>query len=100
MTATPWARVTLPNDPTNGDLLDASLLFSATGTGYPSDILAENLPNIVWLHTNDQGPTWTPRVVAQMPKTSHINGRSVLLDRIRRRAFRLWLRAAVLRYAK
>lgn len=79
MTATPWPRTTLPNDPTNGNRLDASLLFSATGTGNDSDIVAENLPNIVWLHTNDQGITWTPKVVAHMPKTSHINGRTAKL---------------------
>ena len=79
MTAISWPRVTLPNDPTNGNPLDASLLFSATGAASPSDILAENLPNIVWLHTNDQGASWTPKVVAQMPETSHINGRTAKL---------------------
>jgi hypothetical protein len=79
MTSVPWPRITLPHDPSNGGVLDASLLFSAAGGGNPSDILAEYLPDVVWLHTNDQGVTWTPKVVAQIPKTSHGNSRSVKL---------------------
>jgi hypothetical protein len=77
MTSVPWPRVTLPKDPSNNGVLDASLLFSISGGGNSSDILAEYLPDVVWLHTNDQGVTWTPKVVAQIPKTSHGNSRTV-----------------------
>jgi hypothetical protein len=53
MTSVPWPRVTLPNDPQTGKMLDAGLLFNVTGSGPAVDILAEDLPNIVWLHAND-----------------------------------------------
>jgi hypothetical protein len=83
MTTVPWPRVTLPNDPRTGKALDAGLLFSLTGRGPALDILAEDLPNIVWLHTNDpQGTSWSARVVASMPRVSHDNGRSMKLARI------------------
>jgi len=80
MAAVPWSRVTLPADPANGLPLDASLLFDASSAGRPDSILAEDLPNIIWLKANDpQGNSWTPQVVAQMPPTSHHNGRTVKL---------------------
>jgi FG-GAP-like repeat len=79
MTTVPWPRVTLPSDPSRAGVLDASLLFSAAGSGNPSDILAEYLPDVVWLHTNDQGVTWTPKVVAQVLRTGHGNSRTVYL---------------------
>lgn len=83
MTQTPWPRVTLPNDPETGKALDAGLLFSITGAGQVRDILAEDLPNIVWLHAQDpQGDSWSAKVVAQMPRVSHGNGRSIKLGRI------------------
>src|SRR5262249_49244543 len=83
MTAVPWPRVTLPADPATGQPLDASLLFDASSAGRPDSILAENLPNIIWLKANDLlGSSWTPQVVAQMPPTSHHNGRTVKLARL------------------
>jgi hypothetical protein len=83
MARTPWPRVTLPNAPKTGKPLDAGLLFNVTGAGAPRDILAEDLPNIVWLHTDDpQGNTWTATVVAQMPRVSHGNGRTIRLAHI------------------
>jgi hypothetical protein len=83
MALTPWPRVTLPADPQTGKPLDAGLLFNVTGGGAPRDILAEDLPNIVWLHTDDpQGNTWTAAVVAQMPRVSHGNGRTIRLAHI------------------
>jgi len=83
MAQTPWPRVALPADPLTGKPLDAGLLFNVTGNGAPRDILAEDLPNIVWLHTDDpQGNTWTATVVAQMPRVSHGNGRTIRLAHI------------------
>lgn len=83
LTKTPWPRVTLPSDPETGKLLDAGLLFSVTGRGPARDILAEDLPNIVWLHANDpEGNTWTAKVVAQMPRVGHGNGRTIKLAHI------------------
>jgi hypothetical protein len=83
MTQTPWPRVTLPNDPETGKGVDAGLLFSVTGTGPTRDIIAEDLPNIVWLHANDsEGNSWTAKVVAHMPRVRHGNGRSILLAHI------------------
>ena len=80
MTQTPWPRVTLPNDPETGKALDAGLLFSITGEGPARDILAEDLPNIVWLHAQDpQGASWSAKVVAQMPRVGHGNGRTIKL---------------------
>lgn len=78
MTTTPWPRVTLPNNPQGGRSLDAFLLFDAEGTGIKNDIIAEDLPSVLWLKANDaQGNSWTPTVIAQMPVTSHGNGRTV-----------------------
>jgi hypothetical protein len=83
MTKAPWPRVDLPPSPATGNPLDAGLLFNVTGTGAARDILAEDLPNIVWLHTDDpQGAKWTARVVAQMPAPRHGNGRMIKLARI------------------
>jgi hypothetical protein len=83
MTKTPWPRVTLPADPQSGKLLDAGLLFSVAGQGPPRDILAEALPNVVWLHANDpQGRSWTAKVVAQMTRVSHGNGRTIKLAHV------------------
>ncbi|MCI0491874.1 MAG: VCBS repeat-containing protein [Planctomycetes bacterium] len=78
MTKTPWPRVTLPNDPETGKPLDAGLLFSVTGQGPARDILAEALPNVVWLHANDpQGDTWKAKIVGQMSPVKHGNGRMI-----------------------
>jgi hypothetical protein len=82
MTRTPWPRVTLPNDPASGSPLDAGLLFNVQGTGPAHDILAQALPNIVWLHTADQGKTWSAQVVAQMPPPRHGNGRMMKIAKI------------------
>jgi len=78
LTATPWPRVTLPNNPQSGRPLDAFLLFDAEGTGVKNDIIAEDLPSVTWLKADDaQGNSWTPTVIAQIPVTSHGNGRTV-----------------------
>ncbi|MGA9120906.1 MAG: FG-GAP-like repeat-containing protein [Bacteroidota bacterium] len=83
LTATPWPRVTLPNNPVNGHSLDASLLFDAEGTGVANDIIAEDLPSVVWLKANDaQGNSWTPTVIGQIPVTLEGNGRTVKLAHI------------------
>src|SRR6266404_3653241 len=83
MTATPWPRVMLPHNPRTGKPLDAGLLFSVTGDEPTRDILAEDLPDIVWLHTEDAlGNTWKARIIAQMPRTDHGNGRTTRLVRI------------------
>jgi hypothetical protein len=76
MAKTPWPRVDLPADPTSGNPLDAGLLFNVKGSGPARDILAEALPNVVWLHTDDKnGASWTARIVAQLPPPRHGNGR-------------------------
>ncbi len=78
MASAPWPRVTLPNNPQSGRSVDAFLLFDAEGTGVKNDILAQDLPSVTWLKANDaQGNSWTPTVVAQIPVTSHGNGRTV-----------------------
>jgi hypothetical protein len=82
MTKTPWPRVDLPVDPASGNPLDAGLLFNVTGSGPTRDILAQALPNVVWLHTPDAGKSWRPKVVAQMPPPRHGNGRMMKLARI------------------
>jgi hypothetical protein len=83
MTKTPWPRVTLPNDPNTGQALDAGLLFNVNGQGPARDILAEALPDVVWLHANDpEGNTWTAKIVAQMTRVSHGNGRMIRLAHI------------------
>jgi hypothetical protein len=83
MTKSPWPRVTLPNDPETGKMLDAGLLFNVTGRGLASDILGENLPNIVWLHNSGGHATpGSARVVAQMPRVKHGNGRTMRLAHI------------------
>jgi hypothetical protein len=71
MTKTPWPSVTLPNEPVSGNPLDAGLLFNVKGAGPARDIIAQSLPNIVWLHAGDaKGEKWSTRVVAQMPTDS------------------------------
>jgi hypothetical protein len=80
MTKAPWPRVDLPLSPPTGKPLDAGLLFNVKGSGPARDIIAEDLPNIVWLHTDDpQGAKWTAKVVAQMPAPRHGNGRMIKL---------------------
>ncbi|MDO8544731.1 MAG: VCBS repeat-containing protein [Opitutaceae bacterium] len=83
MSKAPWPRVDLPNSPATGNPVDAGLLFNVKGAGPARDIMAEDLPNIVWLHTDDpQGGKWTARVVAQMPPPRHGNGRMIKLAKI------------------
>lgn len=83
MRNTPWPRVALPKDPETGKSMDAGLLFSVEGAGPTRDILAEDLPNIVWLHAEDaRGDNWTGKVVAHMPRVRHGNGRTIRLARI------------------
>jgi hypothetical protein len=83
MTKTPWPRVDLPKDPVSGNALDAGLLFNVKGTGSARDILAQALPQIVWLHTPDYtGGRWTAKVVAEMPAPRHGNGRLMRVAKI------------------
>src|SRR5688500_125249 len=78
MTKVPWPRVDLPPSPATGNPLDAGLIFSIKGSGPARDIIAEDLPNIVWLHTDDpQGAKWTAKIIAQMPPPRHGNGRMI-----------------------
>ena len=40
-----------------------------------ADIIAEDLPNVVWLEADDlNGSSWTGRLVSQIPATGHKNG--------------------------
>jgi hypothetical protein len=83
MTKAPWPRVELPKSPATGNPLDAGLLFNANGSGPARDTIAEDLPNVVWLHTDDpNGATWTAKVVAQMPPPRHGNGRLMRLAKL------------------
>jgi len=83
MAKAPWPRVDLPKDPASGNSLDAGLLFNVKGTGPARDIIAQALPNVVWLHTDDaNGQNWTAKVVAQMPPPRHGNGRLMRIAKI------------------
>lgn len=83
MSRTPWPRVDLPRDPASGNPLDAGLLFNVHGRGPARDILAQALPNVIWLHTEDaDGASWTAKVVAQMPPPRHGNGRLMRIAKI------------------
>ena len=83
MTNAPWPRVELPHSPASGNALDAGLWFNARGKGAMFDVLAQDLPNLVWLHADDrQGQSWTARVVAQMPRVRHGNGRTMKLAHV------------------
>jgi hypothetical protein len=76
LTKSPWPRVDLPKDPASGNPLDAGLLFNVKGAGPARSILAQALPNVVWLHADDAlGEKWTAKVVAQLPPPRHGNGR-------------------------
>ncbi|MGH7956402.1 MAG: FG-GAP repeat domain-containing protein [Opitutaceae bacterium] len=89
MSKTPWPRVDLPKSPATGNPLDAGLLFALKGSGPARDIIAEDLPNIVWLHAADSlGGKWTAKVVAQMPGPRHGNGRMIKLAKLSRDAKR------------
>lgn len=40
-----------------------------------ADIIAEDLPNVVWLEADDlNGSSWSARVVGHLPRTGHKNG--------------------------
>ena len=40
-----------------------------------ADIIAEDLPNVVWLEADDlNGSSWSARYIGQIPKTGHKNG--------------------------
>jgi len=40
-----------------------------------ADIIAEDLPNVVWLEADDlNGSSWNARLIGQIPKTGHKNG--------------------------
>ena len=74
MTGT-WARTTFSED------ADAMLVLDVDGDGQ-LDVIAENLPNVYWLKPNADGSAWTPRVIAQLPSTSHTNGQGYRLAKI------------------
>jgi hypothetical protein len=78
-----WSRVDLPKSPATGNAVDAGLLFNVNGSGPARDIIAEDLPNVIWLHTEDpNGAAWTAKVVAQMPPPKHGNGRMIKLAKL------------------
>jgi len=40
-----------------------------------ADIIAEDLPNVVWLEADDlNGSSWSARLIGQIPRTGHKNG--------------------------
>jgi hypothetical protein len=40
-----------------------------------ADIIAEDLPNVVWLEADDlNGTSWSARLIGQVPRTGHKNG--------------------------
>ncbi len=78
MESTPWPRVSLPRDPETGILVDADHLFSLNGNGRKASVIAQVLPNIIWMEAEDpEGERWVARVIGQMPRTRHGNGRMV-----------------------
>jgi hypothetical protein len=59
------------------------LFFNLNGSGPTLDVIAQALPNVVWLHATDRrGERWTATVVAQAPPTRHGDGRSMRLAKI------------------
>jgi hypothetical protein len=67
-----WPRTTLPT------AADGHLLIDVTGDGEPNDIIAEALPDVYWMHSGDNGKTWTShRIAGDLPKTRHNDGRTM-----------------------
>jgi len=52
--------------------VDAMLITNVDGDIY-GDVIAEALPDVYWLEANGDGSAWTPRVIGQIPTTSHAN---------------------------
>jgi FG-GAP-like repeat len=73
-----WKRTDL------GLNVDGLLFMEVDGDEYP-DFIAEALPNVYWFEaTNKEGTAWTHRIIAQIPKTGHVNGQgSIIADVIK-----------------
>lgn len=61
-----WQRVDF------GFNVDAMLIADVDGDAR-GDVIAEALPNVYWLEANANGSAWTPRIIGQVPSTSHVN---------------------------
>jgi len=52
---------------------DGILMIDVDGDEF-ADVIAQSLPNVYWLEAEDENcTTWKSTVIAQIPKTSHIN---------------------------
>lgn len=73
-----WKRTDL------GMNVDGLLFMEVDNDEFP-DFIAEALPNVYWFEaTNKEGTTWTHRIIAQIPKTGHVNGQgSIVADVIK-----------------
>jgi hypothetical protein len=50
-------------------------LFADVDGDQLADIIAEDLPNVIWLEANDlNGTSWSARLIGQIPRTGHKNG--------------------------
>lgn len=57
--------------------LDGSLFMDVDGDGL-ADVIAQDLPNVVWLEANDlNGTFWSSRVIGQVPRTGHKNSQGL-----------------------
>ena len=70
-----------------GEEMDGTWERTPFGFGYDSyhfldvdgdhlaDLIAEDLPNVIWLEADDlNGSSWSARLIGQVPKTGHKNG--------------------------
>lgn len=63
-----WQRVDL------GFNVDGMLLVNIDDDPY-ADIIAESLPDVYWLEAlNEEATAWSATIIAQLPKTEHVNG--------------------------
>lgn len=68
-----WPRIEFPIN------VDAILLPDVDGDGR-LDVVAQRLPEVYWLKPSDSsGASWTARVVASVPQTSHRNSQGYVL---------------------
>lgn len=64
----PWKRSAF------GFALDGYLFVDVDGDAL-ADIIAEDLPEVVWLEADDlNGSSWTARKIGEVPRTGHKNG--------------------------
>jgi hypothetical protein len=68
-----WKRTDL------GINADGLLFLDVDKDAYP-DFIAEALPNVYWFEaTNKEGTSWRQQVVANLPKTSHVNSQGFII---------------------